>query len=463
MLMKTKFKMKKIQIILLLQLLVLVSSCQIGKKYNYEKKPMPEWVISKPQTSIYYIGVSSSPKKGFLPADYQANAQQKALGDLASSISVNIESTSVLSIIETNYKLNENFSSDITASTNQTLEDYELVDTWENEEYYWVYYRLSKNTYASQKAQQKEQSILDAKNKYYQGRELLGRDLHYNAFQFYVEALTALKPYLGESTITNINGEDKDLGNEIFTAIADFVNNLKITFNSEEIKVKKAVEINTDAFSFTITDKNNKPVSGIPVKINFTGAGLLRNSEVSGNDGKVYCSIRKISSQPNNETLSVSIDMLSFSRAAKDHIVRSIIKNMPASENKMRVSVEKPILKIESKETEFDEIRKNQLLKSTFEGMLSNEFSINPNLKPDFTLKITSNTLKNGEYYGEYEVIANYTFDLTDNAGNIVFRKTKSDEYSGADYQTATNKAYIEIAKSIERTITRELISSINK
>jgi hypothetical protein len=95
--------------------------------------------------------------------------------------------------------------------------------------------------------------------------------------------------------------------------------------------------------------------------------------------------------------------------------------------------------------------------------MLSNEFSINPNLKPDFTLKITSNTLKNGEYYGEYEVIANYTFDLTDNAGNIVFRKTKSDEYSGADYQTATNKAYIEIAKSIERTITRELISSINK
>jgi len=463
MLMKTKFTMKKIQIILLLQLLVLVSSCQIGKKYNYEKKPMPEWVTAKPQTPIYYIGVSSSPKKGFLPADYQANAQQKALGDLASSISVNIESTSVLSIIETNYKLNENFSSEITASSNQTLEGYELVNTWENEEYYWVYYRLSKATYASQKAQQKEQSILDAKNKYYQGRELLGRDLHYNAFQFYVEALTALKPYLGESTITNINGEDKDLGNEIFTAIADFVNNLKITFNTEEIKVKKAVEINNEVFSFTITDKNNKPVSGIPVKISFTGTGLLRNSEVSGNDGKVYCSIRKIKSQPTNESLSVYIDMLSFSRAAKDHIVRSIIKNIPATENKIRVIVEKPILKIDSKEAAFDEIRKDQLLKTTFEGLLSNEFFVNPSLEHDFTLKITSNTMKNGEYYGEYQVIINYTFDLIDNVGNIIFRKTKSDEYSGADYQNAANKAYIEVAKSIERTIIRELISSINK
>ncbi|MDD4148920.1 MAG: LPP20 family lipoprotein [Bacteroidales bacterium] len=455
--------MKKIQIILMLQLLVLVSSCQIGKKHNYDKQPMPEWVTAKPQTPIYYIGVSSSPKKGFLPADYQANAQQKALGDLASSISVNIESTSVLSIIETNYKLNENFSSEITASSNQTLEGYELVNTWENEEYYWVYYRLSKATYASQKAEQKEQSILDAKNKYYQGRELLGRELHYNAFQFYVEALTALKPYLGESTITNINGEDKDLGNEIFSALADFVNNLKITFNTEEIKVKKAVEINNEVFSFTITDQNNNPVSGIPVKISFTGTGLLRNSEVSGNDGKVYCSIRKIKSQPANESLSVYIDMLSFSRAAKDHIVRSIIKNIPANENKIRVIVEKPILKIDSKEAAFDEIRKDQLLKTTFEGMLSNEFFVNPNLEPDFTLKITSNTIKNGEYYGESQVIINCTFDLTDNSGNIIFRKTRSDEYSGVDSQTAVSKAYIEVAKSIERTIVRELISSINK
>ncbi|MDD2634094.1 MAG: LPP20 family lipoprotein [Bacteroidales bacterium] len=455
--------MKKFQIILCLQLLVLISSCQIGKKYNYEKKDMPEWVVSKPQTSLYYIGVSSSPKRGFLPADYQANAQQKALGDLASSISVNIESTSVLSIIETNYKLNENFSSDITASTNQTLENYELVDTWENEEYYWVYYKLSKAVYASQKAQQKEQSILDAKNKYYQGRELLGRDLHYNAFQFYVEALTALKPYLGENTLTNINGEDKDLGNEIFVAIADFVNNLKINFNNDEIKVKKAVEIDNEILSFIITDKNNKPVSGIPVKINFTGSGLLRNSEVSANDGKVYCSIRKITSQPNHETLTVCIDMLSFSRAAKDHIVRSIIKNMPASENKMRVIVEKPNLKIDSKEAAFDNIRKDQKLKTTFEGLLNNEFFVNPNLKPDFTLKITSNTIKNGEYYGESQVIINYTFDLTDNNGNIIFRKTRSDEYSGTNYQVAANKAYIEVAKSIERTIVRELISSINK
>jgi hypothetical protein len=461
--MKTRFKIKKIQIIILLQLLVIVSSCQIGKRQSYDKKPMPEWVTTKPQSPIYYVGVSSSPKKGFMPADYQANAQQKALGDLASSISVNIESTSVLSIIEMNYNINENFSSEITASTNQQLEEYELVDTWEDKDYYWVYYKLSKSIYQAQKMEKKEQGILDAKNKYYQARELLGRDLHYNAFQFYVEALTSLKSYLGESTLTDINGEEKDLGNEIFGAIADFVNDLSITFSNKEIKVKKGVDINSEVFAFVITDKNGKPVSGIPVKISFTGSGLLRNSEVSGNDGKVYCALRKVKSQPNVETLSVTIDMLSFSRAAKDHMIRSLIKNIPASDNKVRVVVEKPVIIIVSEEANFDKITEDSRLKTTFEGVLSSEFQINDEQDPDFILKITSNTIKNGEYYSESQVTINYTFDLTDADGNVVFRKTKSGEYSGADYHAANSKAYVEVAKSIERTIARELISAVNK
>lgn len=461
--MKTKYEMKKIQIIILLQLLVLVSSCQIKKRQTYEKKPMPEWVTTKPQSSLYYTGVSSSPKKGFLPADYQANAQQKALGDLASSISINIESTSVLSIIEMNYNINENFSSEITASTNQKLEGYELVDTWEDDDYYWVYYRLSKSDYNAQKAEQKEMSILDAKNKYYQARELLGRELHYNAFQFYVESLTALKPYLAESTLTNIDGEEKDLGNEVFGAIADFVNNLNIKFDSDEIKVKKGIDLDSNIFSFVITDENDKPVSGIPVKINFTGTGLLRNSEVCSNDGKVFCAIRKIKSQPNIETLSVTIDMLSFSRAAKDHMIRSLIKNIPASETKIRVVVEKPVIKIVSEESAFDELLDNTRLKSTFEGVLSNEFVINSNLEPDFILKIKSNTFKNGEYYGEYQVMIDYTIDVVDSNNNVVYRKTKSSEHSGVDNNSAVNKAYIEVSKSIERTIAREIISAINK
>ncbi len=455
--------MKKVQILIFLQLLVVISSCQIGKKQTYDKKPMPEWVSTKPQNTMYYIGVSSAPKKGFLPADYMANAQQKALGDLSSSISVKIESTSVLSIIESNYNINENFSSEITASTNQQLEGYELVDTWEDENYYWVYYKLSKSKYQMQKEEKKQQTILDAKNKYYQATELMGRQLHYNAFQFYVEALTALKPYLGESTLTDIEGEEKDLGNVVFAAVADFVNDLDIVFAYEETRVKKGMDINPDIFSFKILDKNGSPVSSIPVKISFTGTGLIRNSEVSSNDGKVFCSLKKIKSTPNSETLSVSIDMTSFSRAAKDPMIRSLIKGIPAKEKKVRIIVEKPNLLVTSTEKTFGELKTDARLKSTFEGLLSSEFIINSQQEPDFILNISSNTIQNGQYYGEYQATINYTIDLSDKNGNVIYRKTSSGDYTGSDFITADNKAYVEVSKSIERTISRELISSVNK
>lgn len=462
--MKTKRHMRKIQFIIFLQLIVVISSCQVGKKSTYEKKPMPEWVQTKPQSSMYYIGVSSAPKKGFLPADYMSNAQQKALGDLSAGISVNIESTSVLSIIEHNYNINENFSSEITASTNQQLEGYELVDTWEDDNFYWVYYQLSKSHYQTLKEEKKQQTILDAKNKYYQATELLGRQLHYNAFQFYVEALTALKPYLGESTLTDINGEEKDLGNVVFTSIANFVNNLEIVFDSEEISVKKGVELSTGTFNFRIVDENNNPVSSIPVKISFTGTGLIRNSEVSSNDGRIYCALKKIKSAPNVETLSVSIDMVSFSRAAKDPMIRSLIKSIPATETKIRVNVEKPFLTVISEEKSFGNIREDSSrLKTTFEGLLSSEFVINSKNESDFILKISSNTIENGKYYDEFQVSINYTFDLTDNKGNVIYRKTASGDYSGKDIKAADVKAYVEVSKSIERIIIRELISAVNK
>ncbi len=463
-LMKNKFiEMKLLQTIVLLMVFTLSVSCQTLKKQKFQKTPTPEWVKVKPQHPSYYIGVSSAPKKGFTPADYMANAQQQALGDLASNISTNIESSSVLSVIETKYHIGENYSKEITASTSHQLEGYELVETWEDENFYWAYYRLSKSHYAKIREEKKIQSIEDAKNKYYQATELMGRQLQYNAFQFYAEALASLKPYLGESTITEIYGEEKDLGNTIFSALADFVNDINIVFKNNDISVKKGIKVDPDVFSFLVTDKNNNPISGIPVKIRFSGAGLLRNSEVSSTDGKVFIAIDKIKSSPKIETLSINLDMVGLSRVSKDPVIKNLIKSLPSSEKQIRVNVEKPVLNIQSEEKSFGQLRKENKLKSTFEGLLSSEFVVNPNLKSDFNMTITSNTTKNGYNYGEAQVVINYTIDISDDRGNVVYRKSSSSEYSAADHNAADTKAYVELSKSIERVIVREVISAVNQ
>jgi len=449
-----------LSIIFLLSFLVL--SCQNLKKTGFEKKPMPEWVKAKPQSAFYYTGISSAPKKGFLPSDYIANAQQKALGDLASSISVNIASTSVLSIIETNYNLSQNFNQEIIATTSQQLEGYELVDTWEDENFYWVYYRLSKEKYAQIAAERKNQVILDAKNKYYQAKEFLSRQLHYNAFQFYVEALTVLKPYLGESNITDVDGEDKDIAIVLFNSMVEFINSLKIQ-GSEEIYVKKAIDLDPKDFTFVIVDEAGNPVSGIPVRINFSGSGLLRNSEVSNSEGKISCAIRKIKSVPGQENLSITVDINNFSRVAKDAMIRSIIRGIPSMEKNIKVFVQKPIIYVVSEEQSFGKIRENFHIRSTFESLFSSEFLVNVKMPADFIFNIFTNTVENGYYYGDKQVTISYSFELKDSKENLIYRKTGSADHYAADFVAADNKAYVELTKTVERTIFREVMNAVNK
>ena len=103
----------RISIVLIFASLLLLTACDSLKQSASQKSPPPEWVKTKPVNSFYYIGIGSAPKTGYDPADYTQTAQQQALGDLSREISVNISSSSVLSVIENNYHINENWSSEI--------------------------------------------------------------------------------------------------------------------------------------------------------------------------------------------------------------------------------------------------------------------------------------------------------------------------------------------------------------
>ena len=82
-------------------------------------------------------------------------AKKNALYDLASEIKVDISSNSVLYTVQNNNNFNENFNSLIKLSNSDNIEGYTLVDSYENEKQYWVYYQLDKQEYANRKAEKK--------------------------------------------------------------------------------------------------------------------------------------------------------------------------------------------------------------------------------------------------------------------------------------------------------------------
>jgi arginine repressor len=84
------------------------------------------------------------------------SAKKSALDDLVSQIKVNVSSTSVLSQLEVDRKLQEQYEQIIQTTAADEIEEFELVDAWEDPTNYWVYYRLSISRYRQIKEEQKE-------------------------------------------------------------------------------------------------------------------------------------------------------------------------------------------------------------------------------------------------------------------------------------------------------------------
>ncbi len=449
-------------LIILISCFILFFACSTLKTSDNTDESIPDWVKQKPQSPFYYIGVSSSPKRGFSPGEYIQSAQQRALANLASEISVNIESKSMLSIIEINYNISENFSSDITATTSMELEEYELFDTWEDNDNYWVYYRLSREKYLQLRQEKKNKAIEDAKNKYFQAQKMIDKKMHINAYKLFADALADIKLYLGESTLTEINGQEADLGNFIFSEIIRFFNDIKIDYPENEITIKRGVEIHPDLVTFRILDKNDNPVQNMPFRINFSGSGLLRNIETSDSEGKIICAMKQISSVSNFETLNIGIDMPNLARTSTDHMTRNILRNIPAPERSVRIIIKKPAVYINSDEKEFDNELEGKPFKNAIISNTGRDFNIvDDKDTADYIITIQSNTTEKGVYLSEYYITISCIINLTDKQGNNLFQRNIRNDYTGRDFNNASQTAYQSVSRTIERSITRDIVNAV--
>ncbi len=443
-------------------IIVIMCGCSLLRPAP-EEKDMPEWITGSTEIPFYYTGIGSAPKQESQPNEYIRNARQNALADMAESISIEIESSSTLSVIESNYEVSRNFSYDVVASTHEELEGYELVDTWEDENYYWAYYKLSIEKYWEVKEERKSNAVSNALSKYEQAKEFQQSNEHYNAFIFYADALAELRPYLGERAVALIDGEEKDLSNHIFSRLVDFLNNINIYGQHDEITVKRGVSIDKQLVTFHVKDKDDNPVNNFPVRLDFTGRGLMRNREASDSEGEIVCALQKVSSSGNNETLSVSIDMQELSRVSGDQAIRSIIRNIPCPEGSIEIIVDKPTVFVASTEKEFGETNNGHLLKDKMKRSIRPHFDLAKSKnEADFIINIESNTTKKDKYLNEHYIIMECKIRMQDQKGNTLFNRDISNEYKDTSYQKASIKAYNEIARIIDRSIANNIARSIN-
>lgn len=265
---------------------------------------VPIWVSSRPNNGFKYIGVGVAEKgKG---GNYQMDAKKNALYDLSSEIKVNISSNSVLYTVQNNNNFNENFNSLINLSNTDNIEGYQLVDSYENEKQYWIYYQLDKQEYANQKAQKKQQIISKASNLISLSFNDENNKDFSSCLKKRIQAFGVLTPYLSEEIVF-----DSKLTNGIKT-VFDLTAVIQQQLQSITLVAKKEMPIlkpyqQTYApLIYSLELKSKTPLQNFPFVVTSDEEKIKVNEKTTTNsNGELQVKVNYV--EPINQTAAFAL------------------------------------------------------------------------------------------------------------------------------------------------------------
>lgn len=186
----------------------------------------PAWLSAKPSQPGYYTGIGHSTKTG--TNNYVQEAKKTALEDLVSEIKVNVSSSLVLSTFEDNNEFREQYEQIIKTTAADEIEEFEQAGAWEDDNNYWVYYRLSIQRYKQIKEEQRRNAVILATDYLEKAQKSDAEGERIQALGFYFQALRSVEKYLGEAIAVTVNGKDILLVNEIFASIQGLLDKIQL-------------------------------------------------------------------------------------------------------------------------------------------------------------------------------------------------------------------------------------------
>jgi len=271
----------------------------------------PTWVITRPLSNDYYIGIDKSDKQGSQES-YRQAAQNKALFDLSSQISIEIAGEFVDVAVERTGLSEQEVRMEIRAASQAKLSGHELVDEWESRKEYWVYYRISKALYRRLQAAERQKAILSARDMLLKARSAHASAEHVSALRFYFEALNRIQDFVGENLQASIAGQEVFLFNEIYVDLQRLMASLKLTAQRSVLPVMSGVTVATPvSVRASIKDSGvEMGVPGLPIVFSLdNGSGNADQKSMTDTNGIVRYGPGDISATDTADRLRARIDV----------------------------------------------------------------------------------------------------------------------------------------------------------
>ena len=458
--MRTRFIIASI---LLLGLLGCGSTKDVQQK---QFLPKPEWVKSKPSSQTYYYGIGAT-RKTLDANQYMQNARQNALADMAGEISVNISSNSVIHAFESNLNFSEDFTSTIKTQAQQELEGYEMVDSWEDAENYWYFYKLSKARHQELKEKLRSDDITQSILLFTSALKSRSQgDVRLDIIQF-IKELIPIKPYFSEPLPVEYNGEQIYLGSEIYKELAYTINQLEIVPINKNISVQMGSEVPTSQLQFMATGYPTGPVHSIPLLAAYSEKPIRNNKQQTNANGIAEFSIDIVRSKNSIETFSVTLNIDDFlAETDADPLTRKLVKRFNLPNASVIINVTTASFAIITKETVLGEEQIPPLLEEGFKKKITDaKFNITHDTQnADYIVTIVAVANPQPETEQYKNVLVEGSIKMQNKSGDIVYFKSL-EGFKGRhfNYKQAANEAFREVCRKCENSYFREMLDAVAK
>jgi len=263
----------------------------------------PNWVNKRPVNSFKFIGIGVADKT--TGNGYQNEAKKNALFDLSSEIKVDISSNSILYTAQNNNQFSENFNSLIKLTNTDNIEGYKLVDTYENDKQYWLYYELDKQEYENQKAKKKQLIVAKAVNLINVSFTDEKEGNFTGCLKKRIQAFGILSPYLNEELAFETSNNVKNIF-ELSNTIQKQLHSITLA-DTKLNKVIKPYQPNYKPISYKLVIKNKINLVDFPFIVKSDNENIRVNESASSNsNGEIEISIKHV--KPLNQDIYFTLN-----------------------------------------------------------------------------------------------------------------------------------------------------------
>ena len=448
----------------IIPLLLLISACSSRVHPPDPDALKPASLKSQPYQDGYYTGIGHSQKDG--TNNYIQSAKKSALDDLVSQIKVNVASTSVLSFFETDKKMREEYEQIIKTTAADELQEFELVDAWEDANNYWVYYQLSISRYRQIKEEQKRNATSLAIDYFSKGLESEKSGQRLQAISFYFQAFRSIEKYLGEAIRVTVGDREVLLVNEIYSAIQKQLEKVKIQVQPSEIMVnRRLAQSQLDVIAQTFYN-DGSAASELPLIASFEkGEGEIFPEYRTDQKGEARILISRISAMDTEQRVGVKVNIDALSGTSSSPVYSLIAKTLNVPEAQVMLKVQRPLVFLTSEEKSLGFSKANDQISNKLKNLLVNngfEFTNNKN-DADLWFDIQADSEKGSVSGSIYITYLTGVIKVTAMKEGREIYATTLDRVKGygLDYDKSSVDAYNKALESLEGERLKEILNTV--